>query len=232
MARSSLTILFLALFLAFFSTIDATSHKKPDRKPNHLKFDIQAFNVPLSTGAQSLPGPEGTLKAITIGRGTQNYTCNTTTTAPVLVGAVASLLDLGPLLSMMSVEEGMKVINLLPDHILEFEIDTVRNIAAIPVLGEHFFDQLGVPTFDLGKVGLARSKKIPGGNIAAPAEASSGQDGTGNGAVDWLKLGDAGESRDLNQLYRVVTAGGKPPAKCEKEGGFEVQYAALYWFYG
>ena len=53
------------------------------------------------------------------------------------------------------------------------------------------------------------------------------------GAVDWLQLvaKDGVESVGLQTVYRVVTAGGNPPAVCPSVGVISVQYAAEYWFY-
>jgi len=98
------------------------------------------------------------------------------------------------------------------------------------LLGHHYFNGAGQPTFDLGSTGFLTAKKT--GNIPAPAGACPGAGGQGFGAVDWLRLVDAGGSRGLSEVYRVVTAGGKAPPTCPfPSGSIEVQYAALYWFY-
>lgn len=70
--------------------------------------------------------------------------------------------------------------------------------------------------------------------IGSPGAAYEG--GNGEGAVGWLFLEDngAGVSWGARAVYRVGTAGGSPPAGvCEQDGvgGFEVAYAAEYWFY-
>ena len=62
--------------------------------------------------------------------------------------------------------------------------------------------------------------------------------------------GGGGQNTKLQQVYRVYTAGGKPPAggcaapastttatpgtgiSAKEDGEIEVEYAALYWFYG
>ncbi|KAL9105069.1 MAG: hypothetical protein Q9163_000082 [Psora crenata] len=195
------------------------------------KVDLKEYTVPLSNGSMNLPDPKGSLKAISLGRGTQNYTCNDTTPAPVLVGAVAALLDLAPLLPMIPVGESTKVLEILPPYLLNFNKNIITNFA-MPLLGHHFFDDLGIPTFNLGELGCMEGKKFPGADLVAPVGASPGQEGIGVGAVNWLKLVDAGGSKGVDEVYRVETAGGKAPAKCEKVQDFQVQYAALYWFYG
>lgn len=68
-------------------------------------------------------------------------------------------------------------------------------------------------------------------NVPAPSDANPGLDN--EGAIDWLKLGDKGESVGVKEVYRVETAGGKSPVDCTgRDGEITVQYAAQYWFYG
>ena len=86
------------------------------------------------------------------------------------------------------------------------------------------------PTFDLGTTGFLTAKKV--GDVPAPTGSCPGQPGQLNGAVDWLKLVDAGGSVGLGEVFRVVTAGGKAPTTCPAGGGvITVQYSAVYWFY-
>ena len=169
---------------------------------------------------------------ITIGRGTQNYTCAAgSTAAPVSVGAKADLFDVSPLLPLFPSSDDQSILNLLPEYLVSFDFSVIEN-STIPILGHHFFDAAGVPIFDLGKVGLLKGKKI--GDIIAPTTACKGANGKGHGAVDWLKLTEVPGSIDLKEAYRVETAGGKPPPSCG--GGadhkIQVQYAAQYWFFG
>ncbi|EXK24366.1 hypothetical protein FOMG_18903 [Fusarium oxysporum f. sp. melonis 26406] len=99
---------------------------------------------------------------------------------------------------------------------------------SIPYLGRHFFNAAGVPTFDLDKASqLFVAKKIDG--IKAPASAPAGPEGTG--AVDWLYLGDAGDSQGVSLVYRVLTAGGASHG-CKAKGTDSTSYTTLYWFYG
>lgn len=172
-----------------------------------------------------------TLKAITLGRGTQNYTCAAgSNAAPVAVGAKADLLDATPLLPLFPSSESQQILNLLPEYLVSFDFATIEN-STIPILGRHIFDAAGVPTFDLGKDGLLKAKKAA--SITAPATACKGANGKGNGAVDWLALNEASGSNGLKEVYRVETAGGKAPASCG--GGaahnITVPYAAQYWFF-
>lgn len=61
----------------------------------------------------------------------------------------------------------------------------------------------------------------------APAASVVGQSNQGFGAVAWLKLvTKAAATGNLQEVYRVNTAGGKPPATCAGSAAtLEVQYA-------
>lgn len=124
----------------------------------------------------------------------------------------------------------MQILNLLPGYLVSFDFATIEN-SSIPIIGHHYFDCTGVPTFDLGSIGFLKGHKVD--NISAPPNASKGPNDQGDGAVDWLALSSANGSRALGEGYRVETAGGKPPVSCSGQPkDIEVQYAAQYWFYG
>ena len=161
-----------------------------------------------------------TLKAITLGRGTQNYTCAPgSTTAPVAVGAVAELLDISTLIPLLPAKKAMEIINELPSYLINFNFDQIANSSIRPC-GHHYFTAAGVPTFNLGKKGFLSGKKS--GDIVAP----------GGADVDWLQL-TAIDPSTLKAVYRVHTVKGKPPKTCQGQpAAIEVQYAAQYWFYG
>lgn len=66
-------------------------------------------------------------------------------------------------------------------------------------------------------------------SVAAPSGATLGQANLGYGSVAWLKLiTQTGATGNLQEVYRVNTAGGSPPATCAgiASTSFEVQYAA------
>jgi hypothetical protein len=127
--------------------------------------------------------------------------------------------------------------NPFPNPIPDLALDS-QGINA-KYLGVHYFDAKSSPTFDLpgaaDPAGLHFSGAKTGG-VKAPAGADKGVLNTG--AVDWLQLGDNGRglSRNLAEVYRVVTAGGAAEA-CSVSGAsnpgeaFSVPYAAQYWFY-
>ena len=114
-----------------------------------------------------------------------------------------------------------------PDAALDID-----GVGSVQLLGHHYFNDAGVPTFDLyggaGPRAILRAKKDSG--IKAPANADPGL--TNSGAVDWLRLSDQGTSEgDISLVFRVLTAGGNP-APCESADQTEsVPYTAMYWFY-
>ena len=178
-------------------------------------------------GTSSLPAPTGTLKYITLGRGTQNYTCASSASTPVSIGATAALFNVAQLLPAMSVSQGQATLNALPNALISETVAQIQQ-SGFPVIGEHHFTAAGVPTWDLFGDGLLYGSSV--GDIPAPSGANAGPQGYG--AVDWKALTSAAGSVGLNEVYRVETAGGKAPASCGGLGAtFQSQYAAMYWFY-
>lgn len=110
--------------------------------------------------------------------------------------------------------------------------------------GEHFFAEVETaltPTWDL----LPNANMYPNepsqimwqgkkeASADAPPDACKGLHG--EGAVPWLYLSKAASSdAEIEEVFRVVTAGGMQPDTCEGVEGteIEVKYAAEYWFYG
>ena len=191
-------------------------------------------NPPIGTASLPAPPSSDSLKAITIGRGTQNYTCATSTSSstPVSIGAVADLFDASVLLPFLSPKDGEEILDLLPAYLVTFPYEALAN-STLPSLGQHYFEGPTSPVFNLeeGKIGMLNGAKAA--DIIAPPSSSPGPDGKGNGAVDWLMLTALAGSQNLNTAYRVHTAGGKAPKTCEGQRAvIEVEYAAQYWFYG
>jgi hypothetical protein len=163
-----------------------------------------------------------------LGRGTQNYTCASPESKPTAVGALAILYDASPLLATTPGD----LLYTLPDYAVGFAAPLVPLVAA----GHHFFDSTGTPNFDLSSQRLylkgMSSKAING---TAP-QTIFGLPIPETNPVPWLYLtaADGGVgSTGLNSVYRVETAGGEPPATCANTGStFQVQYSALYAFYG
>jgi len=166
-----------------------------------------------------------------VGRGTQNYTCATAdgSTIPVAIGAVASLFDGSCLIAPNS-----NVYDMFAAQILQLSqaLSTLlANIASQVfkkqmLLGIHYFPLPKTPLFDL-RFNEATDWATVGAiaNVSAPVPATTP-------AVDWLKL-TRKDGSGIQEVYRVKTLGGKPPATCQgQKPSFQVDYVAQYWFYG
>ncbi|KAI0201034.1 hypothetical protein F4808DRAFT_460239 [Astrocystis sublimbata] len=207
-----------------------------------LKFaapncDVSKAQIPtLSTNPLPTPAQGLVVKHVAVGRGTQNYTCSGTdpNAAPTLVGAVATLFNASCVAASYP-----DLLHALPRLALQFDLpysaSTEEKMGPTNLLvsGKHFFTNATTPFFNLdtarAKIGEAPCSKL--NSVNAPADAPKGRQG--EAAVGWLRLGaNKDATGNLQQVYRVETAGGSAPATCKGlPASFEVQYAAEYWFY-
>ncbi|KAI1133846.1 hypothetical protein F5Y05DRAFT_276926 [Hypoxylon sp. FL0543] len=197
--------------------------------------DLSKAQMPVAPVQPLLPPSPGlTLKHVAIGRGTQNYTCDlaNATAVPFQVGAVATLFNASCIASTYP-----DLLQLLPKLALSFNLTTQEDKMGptnMIVSGKHFFTNTTTPFFNLdlnsqyqlGEAGCEKDNQT-----AAPDNAPKGQQG--EKAVPWLRLKTrVGSTGDLQEVYRVETAGGSAPASCHgMPAAFEVQYAAQYWFW-
>ena len=126
--------------------------------------------------------------------------------------------------------QALAILSRLPGYALSFTRQQFEG-SGMALDGVHYFDAKNNPTFDLGKCGqgIVTAQKMT--NITAPKNATQGQ----YGAVDWLELGpkDGYPNTRISRVYRVDTASGKAPPTCQGLGSHtQIEYAALYWFYG
>jgi hypothetical protein len=199
--------------------------------------DLSRATLPAAAAAGLPPPSKGlVLKHVAVGRGTQNYTCDVknATAAPVAVGAVATLFNASCVAASYP-----DLLDMLPGVSLQFNLTgdevALRRLGPtnLAISGHHFFTNTTTPFFSLDttdlKLGQAACSK--NNTLAAPADSAQGQGG--ELAVPWLKLlTRSGATGDLQEVYRLDTAGGSAPATCAgMPASFEVQYSATYWFY-
>jgi len=182
--------------------------------------------LPLSEVLSGLPNPTAAPVIIALGVGTQNYTCNSTSLTFGTNVAVADLYDVSKYVKSSTKDSITK-------QYLKATQCNNQNPLHLNLIGHHFFSTSTTPNFDFtssGK-GLLQAKKVI--NVPAPSSAFAGLKGEAGGAVDWVYLADNGYgiSQGLQSVYRVETAGGKPPTSCKAGEQVEVPYAAEYWFY-
>jgi hypothetical protein len=176
------------------------------------------------------------LKHVAVGRGVQNYTCDLTNTTapPQAAGAVATLFNASCVAS-----TNPQLLHVVPRMALQFNLTDAQappriGAANMAISGHHFFTNTTTPFFNLDVPGGLQIGELPSAknnSVAAPADAPRGQQG--EPAVAWLKLlARQGATGGLQEVYRVETAGGSPPATCAgMPAAFSVQYSAEYWFY-
>jgi hypothetical protein len=207
------------------------------------KCDLSKASIPVAP--VPLPPPSAGLSVhhVAVGRGTQNYTCDAgnASAKPVANGAMAALFNASCLAATHP-----DVLQMIPGVAVHFPLDQARVLGPSPLSesGQHYFTGPTTPFFDLdvtlsgkevttrGTNGHVSAAKL--NDTAAPSNAAHGVDG--ELAVPWLKLkaveGTLGTTNNIKEVYRVNTAGGSAPATCkDQEATFEVEYAAVYWFY-
>lgn len=129
------------------------------------------------------------------------------------------------------------LLTMLPSLALEYPVPAeTLSPSNIALSGHHFFRDTTTPIFNMDTSTTAEYGYVVGKKNAssvAPADAVVGQNNEGYGAVAWLYLlAQNGTTDQLQNVYRLNTAGGSPPTTCEgQESVFEIQYAAEYWFW-
>ncbi|GJN67267.1 hypothetical protein PLIIFM63780_004708 [Purpureocillium lilacinum] len=193
--------------------------------------DLSKAQMPLGPDGLLPPAPGLTVRHVAVGRGTQNYTCDTgnATAVPKAAGAVATLFNASCVAALYP-----DVLDKIPSMAVHFNLTDDRlGPSVLQKSGVHYFTDattaffdLDTPTLDIGK---APCEKNSSG--AAPSTASVGQ--IGEKAVPWLRLKTKeGATDDIKEVFRVTTAGGSAPATCKgMPATFEVQYASVYWFW-
>ncbi|KAJ5267517.1 hypothetical protein N7478_010325 [Penicillium angulare] len=197
---------------------------------------ISNATIPLNDTSVYLPAPASnlTLKYIAIGRGTQNYTCasSSASSTPVQIGAAATLFDASCLASksLNLLHEIPAVVGSTPIGSLAFLAELLSHTTNTTdlILGEHYFNAAGSPVIDFRLSGR-RDWIVASKNASVDAPQTS-TDADQN--VPWLKL-DRTSGCGIQEVYRVMTYQGSAPSTCARlNKTLEVQYAAEYWFYG
>lgn len=169
-------------------------------------------DLPLNNTKVELPHPSSnlTLKYIALGRGTQNYTCPSTSatsrnvSTPTATGAAAMLFDASCLAStsMTLLHEVPAIIGRAPLASLPFMAEVLGATTSTPnlILGEHYFDANGDPFFNLrmsGSDAWMSAKK--NASVSAPAREYSSD--TERKDVAWLQL----ESKKGNGIKVIMS---------------------------
>ena len=179
------------------------------------------------TAAKQLSPPSvPTPKRVLLGKGTQNYTCasSTANAVPVAYGAYAELYDASCLAT-----DHSNVLHSMPGILLDMAPDVasfwLKQMTSIKV-GMHYFSDATTAVFDFRKGD--HGEIMYGKRAEAVPAPSTAKQGT-YGAVDWLKIAKYDGTVGFTEAYRVHTAGGKAPKTCQDmPAKFEVPYATEY----
>ncbi|KAK0238005.1 hypothetical protein ARMGADRAFT_1021237 [Armillaria gallica] len=212
------TTTLIALSL-IFPAFGAPYHHQPGNS-----CDVSQAKLVLPPGV-NLPPPSEPPTYITVGVGTQNYTCSEAGTY-TNVGAVASIFDISCLYGTPSFDS-------IQDTVLAAWEKSPHDIShELTLLGEHFFitnpiTGTGIsPKWDFtATTGNPEAFVVANGTARSPAP-------TGSQDVDWLSLKQVlGKLAD--EVYRTDTRAGQPPASCTPGSEpITVKYSAKYWFFG
>ncbi|KAK2058135.1 malate dehydrogenase [Colletotrichum caudatum] len=177
------------------------------------------------------PGKGLSLTHIAIGRGTQNYTCDTSnaTAVPVATGAIATLFNASCVGSLYP-----DLLDKLPVVAMDFNLTEQEVVnhrlspSNLAISGHHLFTGAGVPLFILETDGLPIGNAYCSKNASMPAPLTAQTGQHGEAAVAWLKLKTIEPSTgNLQEVYRIHTVGGSAPASCKGQpAAFEIQYAS------
>ncbi|KAH8918496.1 hypothetical protein BT69DRAFT_575171 [Atractiella rhizophila] len=223
----------------------------PPPQGQKTRCDVSDVALTFQQGSNLTFPSNEKLNFVTVGRGTQNYTC--TNGKFTSIGAVATLLDISCyvdepyFLDIPAISLGLDrptdiapagVSTGNPDILSKFSWDAIEAVKEIQLydlwtfkLGDHFFvpfpkpDSKPLPKFTFEQV-LGEGQFITGNLTASDRDPV---DPVHN--VAWLQL--AGVDGHLStELYRIVTAGGQPiPSECHTEGQVATfEYAAFYVF--
>ncbi|KAL4260168.1 Protein of unknown function DUF3455 [Pleurotus pulmonarius] len=201
--------------------------------------DLSKAKISIPSGQTALAQPTLAPSYVSVAIGVQNYTCTDAGTY-TSAGAVAELFDISCLVGTSTFnriqDDVFTVWKFLPKQLTAAKVVELLHFAKTPgILGQHYFitnplTGVGIsPKWDFTSQGATKGNPnayVVGartGGLAAP---------TGPQDVDWLSLSNA-QGQLADQIYRVDTRGGQPPASCTPGSApISVKYASKYWLFG
>ncbi|KAF8888600.1 putative malate dehydrogenase [Infundibulicybe gibba] len=186
-------------------------------------------------GQTALAPPTTKPSFIAVAVGTQNYTCGATGTY-TNIGAVAELFDISCLYNAPAFgniqDIAYDIWRVSPPAVTPEEVIALLHSAKTPeILGQHYYvpnplTGVGVnPKWDFTSQGANAGN--PNAFVVA-AKVSGLSAPTGTSDIDWVSL-SALTGELAQQVYRVDTKGGQPPATCTPGSDpIVVKYTAKY----
>ncbi|KAJ8586342.1 hypothetical protein M405DRAFT_875061 [Rhizopogon salebrosus TDB-379] len=196
----------------------------------------------LSSARLQVPGDQTQLVAptyapsyIAVSIGTQNYTCNTTTSAYTLLGAMAELFDSSCLYGTPAFDSAPTVMydawSAPGDFVTPQEVITTLGLLPNPaVLGQHYYvlNPVGPglsPKWDFTSSGAT----VGNSNAYAVGIKVGDLPSTDSSNIDSLMV-KAIEGELASEIFRVKTNGGQPPSQCTAgDSNITVKYTAQYF---
>ncbi|KAH6994859.1 hypothetical protein EDB80DRAFT_151861 [Ilyonectria destructans] len=194
--------------------------------------DLSKASMPLAPDALPVPSAGLSLRHVAVGRGTQNYTCDTSnpSSAPTAAGAVAHLFNASCVAALYP-----DLLEQIPGMAVHFDISATQQLGPSGLLesGVHYFTNATTPFFNVQSLGKEIGQAPCQKNSTSPAPSGAAVGQQGEAAVPWLQLTTRdGATGGMKEVYRLTTAGGSAPSTCEGlSETFQVEYAALYWFW-
>jgi len=208
--------------------------------PTSMSCDLSDARIQVPANQTQLVAPDYAPRYIGIAVGTQNYTCNATSSTYSLAGAVAEIIDSSCLYGTLTFNDAPAIMygawkNTDEQATPQQVIATLNEFPVLSVLGQHYY----VPN--------------PSGSGVSPKwdfTSSGANKGNANAYMIGAKVGDIespdsqtnidslmvknirGELADL--VFRVENNGGQPPASCSarEAQNITVRYVSQYWFFG
>jgi len=229
----------LSVLLAATAVLGVPVSFNPPTGTKLCGCSVANAKLSLPANQTAIAVPSGTPIYVALGVGTQNYTCGATGTF-ASAGAVAKLFDISclvntPLFSTIQ-NTAFDVASSAKGADLTSKIASVLKTTPL-FLGDHYF----IPNPAVGGTGLtpdfdfrAGVKKGDANGFAAVKKLGNTASPAGSANVDWLALQNIGGTIGgtlANNVMRVDTKSGQPPASCTPNATIAVPYAAKYWFY-
>ncbi|KAH7152956.1 hypothetical protein EDB81DRAFT_438936 [Dactylonectria macrodidyma] len=188
--------------------------------------DLSKASMPAAPELLPVPSEGLHLRHVAVGRGVQKYECADDSSAPTAAGAVATLFNASCVAALYP-----DLLETIPGMAVHFDLSSAQQLGPTGLLesGHHYFTNATTPFFDVQSTGEAPCQK----NATSPTPSGAAVGQQGEAAVPWLKLTTRdGATGGIKEVYRLTTAGGSAPSSCEgMSESFEVEYAALYWFW-
>jgi len=199
--------------------------------------DVSGASLPVPPNQAVIVKPSSPPSFVSLGVGTQNYTCGSSGTFES-IGAVVQVFDISCFQcksNFLTIQnDAMAAWAAAPDS--TSAIDAMKSFAPLKnsvLLGQHYFNT-NVTSGGLSPVWDFRADAFAGNPDAfvVAAEVGGIPAPTGSSDVDWLSLTNLSGGL-ATQVFRVETKSGQPPASCEAGSApITVKFTTQYWLYG